>query len=384
MAMAPKSVNECWCSACLKRFTSLRAFSAHTTKNEHAELNSRSCFSARAILRDEFISTWHPDQVDQHRSAESTSAKRKAGKFEWEMRKRADSRETTAFLLESRAVRRYFNNVPLRHLEFEREDTKRLMSMVSDELCRKLSPNMTEGEIVACVMNACDIYRGMETTFKEDSLRRRELQEHGLTPVTPVCRTLYDEDGAPSKHVCYDLPIDATLEYLLQSRPDVWKYVCSASREWVQNGYARLGEKVTVLSDLTDGEVYRSHPTLGDAAASAAHESGDEFPRLKLILYYDEVETVNAVGAFTGKHKIGLFYYALVFAARVSSSCHDCIVLQDYLFIIRAHECCIPPHYELLVIRRLTYLLICKWHFTTYSWRPSFCTMISRRTVRDR
>lgn len=321
-SMEAKSELECWCSACFKRFSSFRGFIAHRAARAQHFGTNQTCTAARAMSRAEFISTCHADDVHEDRSAQSTVAKRTLVNFERQLTERADSQETTAFLLESRAVRRYFKNVPVRHLEFEREDTKRLMSMVSDELCRKLSPNMTESEIVACVTNACDVYRGMETTFKEDAMRRRELQEYGLTPVTPVRRTLYDEHGDPTNNACYDLPIDASLEYLLQSRPDIRKYVMSASREWVQNGYARLGAHVDVLSDLTDGEVYRSHPTLGDAAAAAAHESGDHFPRLKLIVYYDEVETVNAVGAFTGKHKIGLFYYALVCAAaRVSCWC---------------------------------------------------------------
>ena len=45
---------------------------------------------------------------------------------------------------------------------------------------------------------------------------------------------------------------------------------------------------------------------------SALQAGGDNTYRLKLILYYDEVEVVNALGYAAGKHKLGLFYWALI------------------------------------------------------------------------
>ena len=59
--------------------------------------------------------------------------------------------------------------------------------------------------------------------------------------------------------------------------------------------------------DLPDGERFRNHPELGDNA-----DRSDGSLRLAFILYYDDVEVVNPIGAFHGKHKLGLFYWTLV------------------------------------------------------------------------
>jgi len=60
-------------------------------------------------------------------------------------------------------------------------------------------------------------------------------------------------------------------------------------------------------------QVIKAHPHLGDAARQACADSGgDDVYRLKLCLYYDEVEVVNALSFAAGKHKLGLFYFALI------------------------------------------------------------------------
>ena len=65
--------------------------------------------------------------------------------------------------------------------------------------------------------------------------------------------------------------------------------------------------------DITCGSVVRGHPELGDdARRRCAAQGGDDTIRLKLILYYDEVEICNPLGYAAGKHKLGLFYFALV------------------------------------------------------------------------
>ena len=46
---------------------------------------------------------------------------------------------------------------------------------------------------------------------------------------------------------------------------------------------------------------------LGDKA-----DRSDGSVRLAFVLYYDDVEVVNALGAFTGVHKLGLFYWSVV------------------------------------------------------------------------
>lgn len=306
-----------WCSVCRNPFKSHRAFTVHTSLQKQMEGDQGPCFEANCLTFAEYISSCKADGHGGDDSMSSgTGAKPcsiREADFHEQMKNLADSQEITSFLLEARATKRYFNNVPLRHLEMEREDTKRLMQMVSDELRRNLSPGMSHDQMAECVMKACDVFCGMETTYKEDRMRKLDLDKHGLTPVQPVRRVLIDEQtGKPTNDVCYDLPIDQTLEYMLQSRPDVWDNVRHANVEWMQKSCEEAGKERSTLKDLTDGIVLRSHPMLGDVAAITARDTGDCSPRLKMILYYDEVETVNAIGAFTGKHKIGLFYYVLV------------------------------------------------------------------------
>ena len=62
-----------------------------------------------------------------------------------------------------------------------------------------------------------------------------------------------------------------------------------------------------MYSDITDGSFFREHPELGVEA-----DRSDDALRLGFIIYYDEVEVVNAIGQFAGTHKIGLFYWALL------------------------------------------------------------------------
>ena len=56
-----------------------------------------------------------------------------------------------------------------------------------------------------------------------------------------------------------------------------------------------------------DGEVMQKHPELGQSA-----DRSDGSVRLAFILYYDDLEVVNPLGAFHGTHKLGMFYWALV------------------------------------------------------------------------
>ena len=58
---------------------------------------------------------------------------------------------------------------------------------------------------------------------------------------------------------------------------------------------------------MPDGARFREHPELGTSA-----DRTDGALRLAFILYYDDLEVVNPLGAFHGKHKLGMFYWTLV------------------------------------------------------------------------
>ena len=86
----------------------------------------------------------------------------------------------------------------------------------------------------------------------------------------------------------------------------------SAAQSWARRKHSP-GDKKYVYVDLPDGARFRDHPELGANA-----DRSDGALRLAFILYYDELEVVNPLGAFHGKHKLGLFYWTLVNVAQES------------------------------------------------------------------
>ena len=100
----------------------------------------------------------------------------------------------------------------------------------------------------------------------------------------------------------YPLPM-GFIHAILRDNPQVLNQWRTQASSWE----AKAGESITVYADITDGSVFRNHPELGVEA-----DRSDGTLRLGLILYYDEVEVVNAIGQFSGTHKIGLFYWGLL------------------------------------------------------------------------
>ena len=130
----------------------------------------------------------------------------------------------------------------------------------------------------------------------------------GLNIATPVKRGLVDRpdvNGAPRgprrDEYVYDVPLKATLEALLCDDPSLVEKLRTAAAGWASP------EPVTVYVDIPHGSVFRDHPELGISA-----DKSDGSVRLAFILYYDDVEVVNALGSFTGVHKLGLFYWTII------------------------------------------------------------------------
>lgn len=55
-----------------------------------------------------------------------------------------------------------------------------------------------------------------------------------------------------------------------------------------------LPVKMDTLYDYCDGDIYKNHPLF------STHKDA-----LQLIIYFDEVETVNPLGSYRGYHKLG-------------------------------------------------------------------------------
>ena len=211
------------------------------------------------------------------------------------------------FMVQSRGELRYNKGVSVANLERVRDAEIEMMDRVKAELLKGVRRGSNPAELEAMVGRVCNVFCGIECTELEDEVRAKALRAQ-----QPVRRTLIDPMGNRHGDVCYDVPIDERLQWWLQNDRKAWDHVQRAQQAW-QQAPPPAGTGETVYVDITCGSVVRSHPELGDEARrKCALSGGDNTIRLKLILYYDEVEICNPLGYAAGKHKLGLFYFALV------------------------------------------------------------------------
>lgn len=76
-----------------------------------------------------------------------------------------------------------------------------------------------------------------------------------------------------------------------------------------------------LMSDVCDGELFRSHPLY----------SSDPLA-LQIILYYDDVEICNALGANVKKHKVGRV--SVIIAGLILFFMSACGILGAFYFIL--------------------------------------------------
>lgn len=230
----------------------------------------------------------------------------------------ADMADIQNLILTSRTQRRFFNNVPVRVLQLEREATMQLVSALQGQLQSRLQSGMSKEQIDKIIGDVCNVFHRMHTDATEDSAVGAMLHSCGMSPQKPVRRNLHDPvTGKETGAICYDLPIDVSVQLLLQSRRPLWEMLHGHACRWATRGAERHGKEPKIYKDVPDGSIYRNHPKLGDAAAAAALASLPESElrkllNLSLMLYYDEVEVTNPLGAAAGVHKLGLFYYSLI------------------------------------------------------------------------
>ena len=182
-----------------------------------------------------------------------------------------------------------------------------MLLKIKEECLRRLSATPEDRQsLEQQIGDIFDVHCGIETVAKEDSRMRASL-----APVVPVRRQFIDTPDAHGKATgsrtgdfCYDMPFDKELADMLNKDDDLLQKLRSASDSWAAEGPSP-GETRTIYCDIPDGEVMRTHPGL-----TVAQEGSDA--SLAVILYYDDLEVCNPLGAFHGIHKLGMFYWALV------------------------------------------------------------------------
>ena len=152
------------------------------------------------------------------------------------------------------------------------------------------------------------IHNNMLSLFLSLSL---SLPQTLLTPVERILGTRQKQtpgaDGAPGQTTikvtdsCWDLPVEKTLRRWLQNCPRALAEVLAFQERMHDRAMAEHGT-VVALVDLCDGDLYRGHPVLGDAARRNDPTHKRSIPGdpsspwvpvrmpLSIVLYYDDVE----------------------------------------------------------------------------------------------
>ena len=153
-----------------------------------------------------------------------------------------------------------------------------------------------------------NVHRDIETTWTERASLHRLVE-----PTKPVRRELIDRPDSQGRRTgprygdfVYDIPIKEELEACLKHDLSLLDKLRAAADAWKKTRPER-GAGTTVYVDISDGKVLQRHPELGVHA-----DWSDGSLRLAFILYYDDLEVVNPLGAFHGRHKLGMFYWTLV------------------------------------------------------------------------
>jgi hypothetical protein len=217
---------------------------------------------------------------------------------------------------------RYLDHVPSTTVKKVGEWKHAGMVEAKEEVLRRLRyretlPPEEQPSLESCIGDVFSVYQQLQGRTSETQYSKL------VDPIVPVRRALIDtpdSDGQATgprrgDHV-YDVPLisrgagDAlergTLQALVDSDPSLVPQLRELMAQWATQ-QPNAGDSVRVYVDLADGSIMRNHPELGVSA-----DQSDGAVRLAFILYYDDVEVVNALGAFTGVHKLGLFYWALV------------------------------------------------------------------------
>ena len=214
---------------------------------------------------------------------------------------------------------KYTHFVPVATIQRFVDDTRSLLTQHAvPELARRLNEHpaiqVDSSVDLTAIAKACvDIFAGHETDLKRDAWLKETVDHVPPTVRELGKRTLCatsDEGfqyGRPRvvTDTCVDIPIPETLSRLLQYDPRAWQLVRDTYAEWSTNP-PKHGSSTTIYGDIHDGAVVQNHPELGQHA-----DMSDGACRIGIILSYDGVTMVNALGATASQHNIGIISYAI-------------------------------------------------------------------------
>ena len=189
--------------------------------------------------------------------------------------------------------------------------------------CPGLRPEELEDIISECT----HVFGGMQTHAQERGALKELLREYIIEPRRRLLgmRAVQsvDAEGVSFGPVrekpdyCWDLPAEETIQRLLHRVPRALHEILAHARAMDMRAHIAEEEgEERVYADVHDGDLYREHPRLGDAARKAhpCFAPGAVVPsRLELSTggYYDDVEPFGPLGAARVTKKLGCFYFQL-------------------------------------------------------------------------
>lgn len=234
------------------------------------------------------------------------------------------------------------DNLGDRQVERVKGHIKQMLDVCKPELVRRLRPHSKQAADVPMrriVDEVLDVFQGLETCKKEfaylcSRVPYLEPVEHIFGKV--LSHTSDAEGFTYSKklvtHRAFYMPMSQVIERLLQQDPRALEMVLRTQKTWFEKRPPK-GASETIYMDITDGQVFRDHPQLGDI--QRGKPLGGRI-RLGIIMYYDGLEVTsgpppprartpalmlmcvnclqvaNPLGFARGKHQLGVFMFALV------------------------------------------------------------------------
>ena len=277
------------CAVCLDTFDSVLGWQRHVER-------APTCAAQGAV--------YHILDPESERQQEATAQNAKTGRVGYET-------QMEDFLVEKYSHLRYEKLLPHTTVDHLKDDViEPLLSQMKAELLKRWSQrsSTTGSTFEEEIQDVFDVHRGIETASRE----HHKLVDM-VKPVEPQKRELIDQPDESGKRTgpqqgdfVYDMPMQQELEKMFKSNPELVAELRRAADSWAEER-PTVGSSRFVYADLSDGCLMQSHPELGVNA-----NRSDGSLRLAFILYYDDLEIVNALGAFHGRHKLGMFYWALV------------------------------------------------------------------------
>ena len=201
-----------------------------------------------------------------------------------------------------------------------KSSVKGWLQSVEASLVKDLQPciSPTAGiDVAALLHERLGIFSDIETARLERNYYQGKLGSAYVEPVRRVLgshvESVKDSEGKVHSSktvidVCWDIPLIAQLQALIDNDPGAWKAIQSASTRWSSPKSAKQG----LISDIEFGKVMLLHEKLGAKSGVLYNAEGEEMAKTAWQSYNDEVETCNSLGFAAGKHKILGVYTRLI------------------------------------------------------------------------